>query len=108
MQSVSMGSRKVKPSYLRQAICGPSQWPTKRKSVQAISGPPSRQTANRRHPTWPLHYRGVRTIRRGQFGVGQFGATICCGQFGAKYNINFIENPALFTNIFRESGLYFS
>jgi len=70
MQSVSMGSRKVKPSYLRQAICGPSQWPIKRKSVQAISGPPSRQTANRRHvphlaatlPRCPDN--SARTIRR--------------------------------------------
>jgi len=29
-------------------------------------------------------FMGVRTIRRGQFGVGQFGATIRSGQFGAN------------------------
>jgi len=50
----------------------------------------------------------ARTIRRGQFGVGQFGAPICCGQFGAKYNINFKENPAFIHQYFREFGLYFS
>src|SRR6218665_3382224 len=35
-----------------------------------------------------------RTIRRGHFGVGQFGATIRFGQFSAKYDNNFIESSA--------------
>src|SRR6218665_1646636 len=45
----------------------------------------------------------ARTVRRGQFGVGQFGAT---------YNINFIENPAftqryLFVNPASISAIFF-
>ena len=57
---------------------------------------------SRRCPDNSAQDNSARTIRRGQFGVkntvklcfGQFGATICCGQFVAKYNIDFIENPA--------------
>src|SRR6218665_312222 len=43
---------------------------------------------------------GSRTIRRGQFGVGQFGA---------KYDINFIESSAFIQRYsFHQSRFYFS
>ena len=45
------------PSHLRRSVFGPSKWPDWRGSVRAISGPPSRQTANRRLPAGLLHYR---------------------------------------------------
>ena len=41
-----------RPSHLRRAIFGPSN-----RSVRAIGGPPSCQTANRHCPAFQLHYR---------------------------------------------------
>ena len=38
------------PSHLRGAIFGPSKWLVYLGSVRAISGPPSRQRANRSRP----------------------------------------------------------
>jgi len=45
----------------------------------------------------------------GQFGAGQFGATIRLGQFGAKYDMNFIENSAFIQRYsYHQSRFYFS
>jgi len=45
----------------------------------------------------------------GQFGAGQFSATIRLGQFGAKYDINFIENSAFIQQYsFHQSRFYIS
>jgi len=43
-----------RPSHLRRAIFGPCKWPVRQEYVWAISCPPIRQTANRRHPAFPL------------------------------------------------------
>src|SRR6218665_781069 len=50
-----------------------------------------------------------RTIRRWTIRRGQLGATIRLGQFGAKYDINFIESSAFIQQYsFHQSRFYFS
>src|SRR6218665_953074 len=49
------------------------------------------------------------TIRRWTIRRGQFGSTIRLGQFGAKYDINFIESSAFIQQYsFHQSRFYFS
>jgi len=51
----------------------------------------------------------ARTIRRWTIRRGQFGATIRLVQFGAKYDINFIESSAFNQQYpFHQSRFYFS
>src|SRR6218665_2473039 len=56
-----LGGRS-RPSHLRRAIFGPSKWPVYLGSVRAISGSPSRQTANRGRPAGPVYYVNLLTF----------------------------------------------
>ena len=47
---------RPRPSHLRLAIFGSSKWPVWRGSERDISGPPSRQKANKRRPAGLLYY----------------------------------------------------
>src|SRR6218665_3009975 len=61
----------LRPCHMRRAIFGPSKWPIWRGPVRAICDPPSRQTANRRRPAFPLNYRkwSAYVMRHGPFVV---------------------------------------
>ena len=62
-----------------------------------------------RFPDNSAQDNSARTIRRWTIWRGQFGATIRLGQFGAKYDFNFIENSAFIQQYsYHQSRFYFS
>jgi len=56
-----------------------------------------------------LSLSGVVPTVPGQFGAGHFGATIRLGQFGARYDIKFVESSVFIQQyFFHQSRFYFS